>query len=311
MKLNEFDIIAAALSVSGLGAKALQSIFPASYDLSCLPDLDDLDAMISELASRKSRIKYSGRESLLLPIEESRLLREAHLGLGIHNLTWCSPEYPDRFLELNAPPPLLYAQGELTLIANNQPTIALIGTREPVQYISRSMRQIAGRCVQGGMVIVSGLAMGCDASAHEGCLAHGGQTIAILPSGVGDVYPPQHQKLAETIIESRGLLVSEYPEGTPIKDYMFVARDRLVAALSDGVICGQAGRDGGSMHTCGFSTDLGRPLAVLPPRPEGDFEGNQTLINVGSASILTDQSDLKDFLTEIQNVNSTRFVGEQ
>lgn len=309
MKLNEFDVVAAALSVPGLGPKALQAIFPASCDLSCLPDLGDLDAMISELASRNARIKYVGQESLHAPIEESRLLRETHLQGGIQSLTWCSPEYPDRFLELRAPPPILYARGDLALMATH-PKIALIGTREPVDYISRSLRQIAGRCVQKNLVIVSGLAMGCDASAHEGCLAHGGKTIAILPSGVGEVYPSQHQQLAEDIIESGGLLLSEYPEGTPVKDYMFVARDRLQAALSDGVICGQAGCEGGAMHTCGFATDLGRPLAVLPPMPHGDFQGNQSLIDAGSARVLSDQKDLKGFLSEINYFNGIRVGGD-
>lgn len=309
MKLSEFDIIAAALSVPGLGPKALQAIFPATHDLSCLPDLYDLDAMISELASRSARIKYAGQDALLGPIEESRGLKEKHSELGIHTLTWCSPCYPKRFFELGAPPPILYARGELALLCSN-PVVALIGTREPVDYISRSLRQIAGRCAREGIVIVSGLAMGCDTSAHGGCLAHGGKTIAILPSGVGEVYPSQNQKLADKIVESGGLLLSEYPEGTSVKDYVFVARDRLQAAMAGGVICGQAGSEGGAMHTCGFATDLGRALAVLPPMQEGDFKGNQVLIDTGSATVISNEKQLKDFLSKITDYNQVRAGGD-
>ena len=177
--------------------------------------------------------------------------------------------------------------------------MAIIGTRDPVNFVGRSLYRMAGRCADRSLAVVSGLALGCDAAAHAGSLARGGKTIAILPGGVGTVYPPQHQDLAESIVRTGGLLVSEYPEGTPVKEYTFVARDRLQAALAAGVICGQAGREGGAMHACRHAVRMGKPLAVLAPVAGGDFTGNSELIEADQAVVLADQAGLERYLADV------------
>jgi DNA processing protein len=302
MKMNDFEALFAALTVQGLGGKSLQSVIPIALGLPSIPDLMELDALIKGLANLNRRIKYTGIDSLKAGLDNARKIEEIHLRSGIMSVTWNSPLYPSSLLDLKSPPPILYLRGDHQLLQKS-PKLALIGKRKADAYILRSLHQIAKRCALENMVIVSGLAFGCDAAAHRGCLEVGGKTIAVLPSEVKSAYPRQHQDLAEEIVESGGVLVSEYPVGTQTQNHMFLSRDRLIAALSNGLICGQADRQGGSINTCKYSIDLGRHLATVQLVDEGNFEGNQFLIESGMAAVLSDKSDLLNFLSKIRKSN--------
>ena len=298
MQADGFDLISAVLAIPGLGNKALRRLLPPGGGLSPALDVGALDLAIQAMAANNTRIKYAGKDTLLEGVAGASALRGRHADAGIECITWFSSTYPSSFMALADAPPILYIRGDVGLL-KGQPAVAIIGTREPTDFVARSLYRMAGRCADRSIAVVSGLALGCDAAAHAGSVARGGNTIAVLPGGVGTVYPPQHQDLAESIVRAGGLLVSEYPEGTPVKEYTFVARDRLQAALAAGVICGQAGIEGGAMHACRHAVQMGKPIAVLAPMAGGDFTGNSALIEADQAVILSDQEGLERFLADI------------
>ena len=300
MTYTTFDLIAAVLSVPGLGQKSLEVLLPPTTVGPHLVELDSLDLKIQQLANENNRIKYRGISMLQAGLDNAARSRQNHQREGIHCVDWFSPDYPARFLESKAPPPLLYAKGDLAIV-NAEITIALIGTRQPEGFVERSINKIAKRLADDGIVTISGLALGCDASAHQGALDSGGKTIAILPSGLGNIYPRQHQKLAEDIVDSGGLLLSEYPDRTRAQEYTFVARDRLQALLADGVICGQARGGSGSMHACNYAVELIKPLAVLPAMNEVGFEGSLALVDAGKAVTLFKRSDFMTFIADVRD----------
>ena len=135
------------------------------------------------------------------------------------------------------------------------------------------------------MIILSGLAYGCDAAAHRGALDTGGDTIAVVATGLDRTHPEEHQALQEEIIASGGLVLSEYPLGTPVDKYRLIARDRLQAALSTAVLVIECGLKSGTMHTVHFAERYLRPIYALPPHSKGlpSQEGNRLLLRTGRA----------------------------
>jgi DNA processing protein len=136
--------------------------------------------------------------------------------------------------------------------------------------------------------VISGLALGCDAAAHRGCLEAGGKTSAILAHGLDETHPRKHMSLAQEILDSGGALWSEYPPGTPPRNHQYVQRNRLQTGLSRGVIVVEAGPDSGTMHTARFALEQGKTLSCLASRDENGKRlksGNDVLLEQGAYSI--------------------------
>jgi len=143
--------------------------------------------------------------------------------------------------------------------------ISIIGTRHPTENGVIAAYDFGRFAAQNQIPVVSGLAYGCDAHSHIGCLKHGGIAIAVMAHGLDTVYPPEHISLAEQIIEQSGCLVSEYPPGVPTTRWSFVDRDRLQSGLSDAVIVIQTEKKGGTHHTAKFARDQGRRIYCIKP----------------------------------------------
>lgn len=203
-------------------------------------------------------------------------------------LPYFSPEYPEKLRALGgAQPSLLYARGNLQLL-HSAPThtpLAIIGTRQPSYEGLTEAYRIAREEAKQGAIILSGLAYGCDAAAHRGALDAGGCTIAIVATGLDRTHPEEHRALQEEIIVSGGLVLSEYPLGTPVDKYRLIARDRLQAALSSALLVIECGLKSGTMHTVRFAERYHRPIYALPPHSEGlpSLEGNRLLLRTGRA----------------------------
>ena len=148
---------------------------------------------------------------------------------GIAFATVLDDDYPRILREIPGPPPVLYFRG--TLPAQDDPTVAIVGTRRATAYGREATARIASNLAAAGVTIVSGLAKGIDGFAHRAALDAGGRTIAVLASGVDVIYPPEHRQLAERIEES-GALVSDYPPGTKPDAPNFPARNRIISGLS-------------------------------------------------------------------------------
>ena len=174
------------------------------------------------------------------------------------------PEYPQLLLEIPSAPGVLYYKGQLTVPNRDYlPSIAIVGTRDPSDYGKRWARKIATLLATKGYPIVSGLAQGIDTEAHTACLEAGGRTIAVVGTGIDIVYPPRNQTLAANICQ-QGLIVSEYPAGTPPDRGHFPARNRIIAGLSRVTIVIEAPTRSGALITAHQANDFGRDVYVLP-----------------------------------------------
>ncbi|WP_133128989.1 DNA-processing protein DprA [Legionella nagasakiensis] len=176
-------------------------------------------------------------------------------------LTWCDDEYPYLLSEIYDPPPVLYAIGDLTAL---QPqAIAVVGSRKPTITGSETARQFACELAKNKVVIVSGLACGIDAQAHSGCLDAGGKTIAVMGTGMDSIYPSRHKKLAERIVQN-GLLLTEFPLGTPPAPGHFPRRNRIISGLSLSTLVVEAAMRSGSLITARLALEQNRDVFAIP-----------------------------------------------
>ncbi len=212
---------------------------------------------------------------------------------GIAVLTWMDEGYPRRLREIDQPPPVLYVRGELTL--QDEWAVAIVGTRRMTTYGRQVTDEIAGTLSRNGVTIISGLARGVDAIAHQAALDAGGRTIAVLGCGVDRIYPPEHRKLAERII-NQGALVSDYAPGTPPDATNFPPRNRIIAGLSMSVVITEAGQRSGALITAAFAADQGRDVFAIPGNiVSPQSRGTNRLIQDG-ACLVMDSKDILEML---------------
>ncbi len=181
-----------------------------------------------------------------------------------HVLTLADPHYPAALLALHDPPLLLYVNGKLSCL--QQPALAVVGARNATPGGLENARAFSRHLAERGWCVVSGLAHGIDAAAHEGALqagASGGGTIAVMATGIDIVYPGANLKLAHRIVEN-GALITEYPLGTPSLPYQFPQRNRIVAGLTQGVLVVEAARQSGSLITARLASEIGREVFAIP-----------------------------------------------
>lgn len=191
----------------------------------------------------------------------------------------------------------LYYRGDPGLLGRK--SAAVIGTRHP-QEKSRTggYRMTEKICVHTDLVIVTGLALGCDTVAAKAALAAGIPVIAVLPSGTSNIYPRSNRALAEEIVKKGGCLISEHPPGAGAEKWKFIARDRLMAEIADTVIVIECGEYSGTMHTVRAAYGLGKRLGCLVPADTaaGGFEGNFLMIGEYGAEGIRNTRELKTFL---------------
>ncbi|MFN2349067.1 MAG: DNA-processing protein DprA [Thioalkalivibrio sp.] len=176
-----------------------------------------------------------------------------------HILTPDDPRYPPRLHEIG--PGILYVTGDPNLLS--EPQLAMVGSRHPTPGGAETARAFAAHLARSGLVITSGLALGIDAAAHEGALAGGGATIAVVATGPDRVYPARHRDLAHRIAE-QGALVTEFPTGTPARPEHFPRRNRLISGLGLGTLVVEAALNSGSLITARYASEQGREVFAIP-----------------------------------------------
>lgn len=176
-------------------------------------------------------------------------------------LTIADMHYPQKLKEIYHPPPLLFVKGNLAVL--HEPQIAIVGCRKMSAYGAENAFQFAKALAETGLTITSGLAMGIDTLAHQGALAAKGSTIAVLGTGLQHIYPAQNQQLAEAICQN-GALISEFPLHAPPHPYHFPKRNRIISALSMGVLVVEAAEKSGSLITARFALEQNREIFVIP-----------------------------------------------
>lgn len=211
--------------------------------------------------------------------------------LAVHehtNLNFWTPsdrEYPQLLWEIPDPPPLLYYHGSLTNW-NERNTIAIVGTRRATPYGRRWTKKIVTALAERGFTVISGMADGIDGEAHKSCLDIGGQTVAVVGTGVDRIYPHKHKSLYDQIVAS-GLIVSEYPQGTPPDKTHFPARNRIIAGLSRVTLVMEAPLPSGALITAYQANEYGRDVYALPNSLEvNEAKGCLKLLGKGAQAIL-------------------------
>jgi DNA processing protein len=204
---------------------------------------------------------------------------------GIKILTWKDAAYPQRLKEIEQPPPVLYVRGEY--LPDDLYAVAIVGTRRVTPYGRQITEELSSYLASNGITVVSGLARGVDAIAHQTALKAGGRTLAVLGSGVDKIYPPEHRQLAQQMME-QGAIVSDYAPGTPPDASNFPPRNRIISGLSLAVVVVEAGETSGALITAEFAAEQGReifavPGSILAPQSKG----TNKLIQKGALPLLS------------------------
>jgi DNA processing protein len=226
---------------------------------------------------------------------------------GIKVLTWGDDDYPARLREVSPSPPVLYIRGEIK--PEDEWSVAIVGTRRITAYGRQVTERIATTLAHAGVTVVSGLARGVDGVAHKAALEAGGRTLAVLGCGVDRVYPPEHRKLVEQILE-KGALISDYVPGTPPEASNFPPRNRIISGLSMATVVVEADRKSGALITAEFAAEQGREVFAVPGNVlASQSRGTNRLIQDGARPLLDPQEILEILdLTRITEHQSARTV---
>ena len=214
----------------------------------------------------------------------------------INIITFYDKRYPQSLREIPNPPACLYIKGKLQDF-NGIPIICLVGSRKISEYGKLVAWSLAGRLSYGGMMVLSGGAMGGDASAHQGALAVGGSTIAVIPCGLNYDYLKTNLFL-RNLITDNGCLISEFPPSTPLYKNAFQLRNRLLSALSLGVVVIEAPEKSGTLITVKYALEQGKDVFVVTGRPDDpNYAGSNKLLKDGAKPIF----EADDIFCEYQN----------
>lgn len=218
---------------------------------------------------------------------------------GVALLSFNDPAYPARLLDIYDPPPVLYFKGiwskQKESPEDDTPAIAVVGTRKTTAYGRRVTERLCHALSERGVTIVSGFARGIDAIAHRAALGAGGMTIAVLGCGVDCIYPPEHKKLYHDLVEN-GVILSEFPLGTPPVAHNFPKRNRVISGLTLGCLVVEAGLKSGSLITARLAMEQGREVFAVPGAIDSEMSaGPHQLIALGAKLV----QNVDDILMEI------------
>lgn len=300
-QLTDFQILL-LLFMPGMGRKTLFKVMQLiSFSPSSIKELHE-----ALIASEKEISRFTVPDLETMKNAENRANNILSIASknDIRLLCPAHPSFPKSLRTIPDPPILVYTRGNLGPL-NNKTCIAVIGTRKPSKYGLLWAERLGAYLAKKDFGVISGLALGCDAAGHQGCLNENGYTLAVLANGLDKIYPASNRPLGEKILESGGCLLSEYPPGiTPRKNF-FVERDRLQSGLSAGVIIVETDLKGGTMHTANFALNQGKKLACLkhPEKYANNSKtlGNASLVSEGKATPISSKEDLLSFLSSIND----------
>jgi len=255
-----------------------QEIITASCD-----ELKRIEGIGEEIAYDISQLKSEDIDN------EFRLIKK----YGLDILTVCDDDYPENLKSIYDPPIVLYVKGNLT--AQDKLSIGIVGSRRASFYGLNSAEKFAYELAGLGFTVVSGLAYGIDTQAHKGALKADGRTIAVLGSGLANIYPSENKKLAGQISQS-GAVISEFPLSAAPLPNNFPRRNRIISGLSLGLLVVEAAKNSGALITADFALEQGREVFALPGKIDsGNSFGTNGLIKQGAKLV----SNIEDILEEL------------
>lgn len=221
------------------------------------------------------------------------------MNLSIKKVDVREHKYLSLLKEIPGSPKALYYLGQLP--NQEEPTVSIVGTRKATPAGILTAKQISRDLGRAGVTVVSGLALGIDGAAHEGALAGGGKTVAVLANGLDTIYPHRHYGLARKILNQGGCIFSEYQAGVPAYPNQFLERNRIVSGLSAALVVIEAPIRSGSLVTAKHALDQGREVFITPgPASHPNYEGSHLLIRNGARLVTSAKDILEDLNLESQ-----------
>jgi DNA processing protein len=226
----------------------------------------------------------------------------------IEILLWSDEVYPAKLGHLVDPPPVLFTRGRIELLS--RPAVTIVGSRRSTEYGRRSAEALGAQMALRGITVVSGLALGIDGASHRGTLEAGGDTIAVLGSGVDLIQPASHRRLGERVARE-GLLLSEFLPGEPARAHHFPRRNRILAALGGAVVVVEAAEKSGALITVEHALDLGRDVYAVPGALDApQSRGCNLLIRQGAQVITSPEEFGRDLGLVCGSSREFRACGE-
>lgn len=237
---------------------------------------------------------FADKELIKDALKKADIIIAKDRELKIKETYYTSDSYPKELAKINNPPAIIYYKGaEFSEVSDN--AIACVGTRKPTRLSYNAVNYLIPQWVDEGCSIISGLACGVDKLSHQSCISSGGRTIAVLAHGLDTVYPKGNEALAERIIHSGGILMSEYPVGTRADKYRFVDRNRLIVGMSRVIIIYECDIKGGTMHNVDFAQQQNKVIfcPAIDDEPIDIQTGTKKLLNENIARIIKQGRDIQ------------------
>ncbi|TDG35775.1 DNA-processing protein DprA [Pedobacter changchengzhani] len=289
----------------GMGRK---TSFKVLETLTFKPSKEELVDFILDFSNENkfTRLPIYSKDDVQLAFDKAEQIMDKSEKNNVKIISYYDNNYPKSLKEIPDPPLILNLKGDISIL-NEMTGIAIIGTRQPTGAGVKAGKYFASLLGKRGYNIVSGLAIGCDASAHIGCLEAKGKTTAILAHGFQTIYPKENKELATQIVDEGGVLLSEYLIGTGALPNYFIERDRLQSGLSNATIVIQTAEKGGTMHAVNATIKSGKKLAAVkynsPELINDKTQGNESLIRAGKAFSLT-SLNIEEFLASVPLINN-------
>ncbi|MGB6179043.1 DNA-processing protein DprA [Carnobacterium sp.] len=246
---------------------------------------------LAHYANLPTKNKKAFLESYALVNPEK--LKKSYENQNIYWITLLDKHYPEYLKQIYNPPVLLFYKGNLQLLENN--LLAIVGSRKNSAYGPMILDKLLPDLVKNGIVTVSGLARGIDCAVHQKTLLLGGNTIAIIGTGLDYTYPYEHRKLQKEI-GNHQLLISEYPLGVKPLPYHFPMRNRIIAGVSLGTLVVEAQKNSGSLITANLALQEGREVFAIPGEITNPYsEGTNHLIMQGAKCVLSANHILEEY----------------
>jgi DNA processing protein len=262
--------------VRGIGPRTCRLLLDKFHSPEVIFGLDEAQIIAAGVPRPAARGLKAFRDFDALEKELCELPR-----LGAHLLKWTDADYPSSLREIADPPPYLFIRGPAPL--HQPPCLAIVGARAASEAGLRMAHRLGMELAAKGFTVVSGLARGVDGAAHKGALDGGGRTVAVMGCGIDVIYPPEHRKLAEAIIEGGGAIVSELPLGTQPMAENFPTRNRILSGLCLGVVIVEAAEKSGSLITARMALEQNRQVFAVPGSPlTGKTRGSNRLLKDGA-----------------------------
>lgn len=287
--MDEFTLRLAHLHhCRGIGWKTIFNILKAD------PELKNLYHSLLE----QSIIKASSTSPFILSDLQSKFIptqiKQYSLN-GIQMITIFDDDYPALLKETYQPPWILYAKGDVSLLKSSN-LLAVVGARQYTEYGENAIHYLFPKLIEKGMIIVSGLAAGIDAIAHQSAINLGGRTIAVIAGGLYHIYPETNKKLAYEIMKNH-LIISEFPPDTKPLRWQFPIRNRVISGMSKGALIVQAKSKSGSLITANFAVQEGREVFALPGNIFSAYSmGTNELIQQGAKLVKCPEDILEELL---------------